>query len=108
MSDDLLVLHRAGDADPDGSKLRGVLSAHLAFERARSLREMIVYGLLAVSLPVWIAAARPEWLSAQLKTLALTAWLVTAIGLALAFVSERRWHHRCVALADQRRPRASS
>jgi hypothetical protein len=102
MREDLFLLHRSTDVDRDGSKLHGVLAAHLAFERARGVRELIVHGLLALSLPVWIAAARPEWMSADSKRLALAAWLVAAVGLVFAFGSERRWHRRCMALTEQR------
>jgi hypothetical protein len=108
MPQELVVLHRSADGELDGAKLRGVLSAHLALERARSVREAIVYGLLALSLPVWTAAARPEWLSPDSRRLALAAWLVTAMGLALAFVAERRWQRRCLWLTTERSARPPS
>ncbi|HVV17222.1 MAG TPA: hypothetical protein VHH90_08475 [Polyangia bacterium] len=102
MPEDFFLLHRSTDVDRDGSKLQGVLAAHLSFERARGVREVIVYGLLALSLPVWIAAARPRWMSADLNRLVLAAWLVAAVGLVLALVSERRWHRRCIEVTEQR------
>ena len=103
VAEDFFVLHRSTEADPDGSKLRSALDAHSSFERARGVRELIAYVVLALSLPVWIAAARPEWLSPDSRRLALTIWLVAAVGLVLTFISERRWHRRCVALIERRR-----
>lgn len=103
VAEDFVVLHRSADTDPDGSKLQNALDAHFSFERARGVRELVVYVVLVLSLPVWIAAARPDWLSPESRRLALTMWLVAAVGLILSFISERRWHRRCVAVIQQRR-----
>lgn len=108
VAEDFFVLHRSAEADPDGSKLRSALDAHFSFERARGVRELVAYVVLAVSLPVWIAAARPEWLSPDSRRLALTVWLVAAVGLVLTFISERRWHRRCVAHTERRAARPPS
>ena len=108
VAEDFFVLHRSADADPDGSRLRTALDAHFSLERARDLRGLVVYVVLVLSLPVWIAAARPDWLSAISRRLALTTWLVAAVGLVLTFVSERRWHRRCVTLTERRPARPPS
>jgi hypothetical protein len=103
MSKDLLVLHSSGDPAAAGSKLHDALAAHVALERARSLRDLALVVVVLLSVPVWLAAARPDWGWPGPRRLALTLWLVAAIGLVLAFVSERACQRRCLRVVTPRR-----
>jgi hypothetical protein len=105
MSRDLFVLHSSADPAPAGAKLYDALVAHAAAERARNLRDLSLVVLVVLSVPVWLAAARPEWVWPGPRRLVLTLWLVAAIGLVLAFVSERTWQRRCLRVVTPRRER---
>ena len=105
MAEDFVILHTSGQRDGDGSKLRGVLQTHMRLEHARGIRELAVGLVAALGLPVWIAAARPEWIAQGLRSFFLTAWFVSFVGLAMAAISERRWRAQLDrAVAPQRKP----
>lgn len=103
MSKDLFVLHSSADLAAAGSKLHEALAAHAAFERARNLRNLALCAVVILSVPVWLAAARPDWVWPGPRRLALTLWLVAAIGLVLAVVSERSYQRRCLRVVTRRR-----
>ena len=103
MSRNLFVLHSSAEPLPVGSKLHDALTAHAALERARSLRDLALVVVVMVSVPVWLAAARPEWICPGSRRFVLTLWLVAALGLVLAFVSERSWQRRCLRAVTRRR-----
>jgi hypothetical protein len=103
MAEDFAVLYRSADRDGDGSKLRGVLEAHLRMEHARGIRELAVGVLAVLGLPVWIAAARPEWIAQGLRSFSLTAWFVSFVGLAAAAISEWRWRRELDRLVARQR-----
>jgi len=103
MSRDLFVLHSSADPMPVGSRLHDALAAHAGLERARSLRDLALVAVVILSVPVWLAAARPEWSWAGPRRFVLTLWLVAALGLVLAFVSERSWQRRCLRAVTPRR-----
>ena len=102
MAEDLAVLYTSAENDRDGSKLRGVLQAHLAFEHARGIRELAVGLVAALGLPVWVAAVQPAWLAERLRTFVLAAWVVSFAGLVTAVILESRWRRRLVAATVHR------
>jgi len=61
---------------------------------------MVLWVVVVLGAPVWLAAARPDWMSPISRRLTLTLWLVAAIGLVVALVSERNWHRRCVEVVS--------
>ena len=102
MSQELFVLHSSADPDPTGSRLHTALAAHAGLERAQRLRDIALYVVVAVSAPVWLAAVRPEWSWPGPRRFALTLWVVAAIALLLAIVSERSWQRRCLRAVTPR------
>jgi peptidoglycan/LPS O-acetylase OafA/YrhL len=100
---DLFILHSSANAAFSGSKLREALAAQAGYERARSLRDTVLWVVVVLGAPVWLAAARPDWMSPTSRRLTLTLWLVAAVGLVLALVSERSWRRRCVEVVSGRR-----
>jgi hypothetical protein len=102
MPRELFVLHSSDPAHA-GSKLHDALAAHNGHERAQSVRDLALIVVVLLSVPVWVAAARPEWMWPGPRRLALTLWLVAAIGLVLAVVSERSWQRRCLRIVTPRR-----
>jgi hypothetical protein len=103
MTEDFAVLGTSGERDRDGSKLRGALETHLRLEHARGLRELSVGLVAALGLPVWVAAARPDWMARGLRTFVLTAWFVALVGLVTAAISEWRWRRRLDSFTGLRR-----
>ena len=72
---------------------------------------MVLWVVVVLGAPVWLAAARPDWMSPISRRLTLTLWLVAAVGLVLAFISERNWHRRCVEVVSgprEKQPAASA
>ncbi len=61
---------------------------------------MVLWVVVVLGAPVWLAAARPDWMSPMSQRLTLTLWLVAAVGLVLALVSERSWRRRCVEVVS--------
>jgi hypothetical protein len=93
MNDGFTTLAVSAD-DPGGVRLRGALTAQFAYERARALRELLVYVLAALSIPVWIAAAWPATVTADFRRLAVTVWVLCLASVLVALGSEWRWHRR--------------
>ena len=88
MKDEVVILRASQSADPGGARFHGAIQAHFAWERARGVRELVVYVLAILSAPVWLAAVRPQWLPAQMKDLALALWAVTFVGCVMAAWAE--------------------
>lgn len=80
--------------------MRKALGAHLKYEQAGGIRRLVSGIQLALGVPVWLSAARPGWVPADLRKLALAAWAVCLAGLLWTIAVEWRWHRRCVTLAD--------
>ncbi|HEY8211924.1 MAG TPA: hypothetical protein VIG99_30790 [Myxococcaceae bacterium] len=94
MEPDFIAFQPTAERDPDGSKLRGVLSAHFTLERARVQRAVLVHWLAALGVLVWLAAARPGWLPAGAHRLLLAGWAVSAAAAAATILREWRWRVR--------------
>jgi hypothetical protein len=95
--DDLVIFDGSSERDPDGSRLRGALQAAANREHARGMRELLVYLLAILSVPLWLSGVRPSWLSHDLRVLAATAWAVASVGLLFVLASEWRWARRRAA-----------
>ncbi len=100
MHEDLTVLHRSTASGSGRPQLRGILAVHLALDRARGWRETVGWLLLALSLPVWIAAFRPDWLPSDVRRLALASWFVVAVAFVISLVSESRCRRRLANVTD--------
>ncbi len=83
MPDDYIVVTELPGRDPDGSKLRRMLQAQAAMERAGLHRTRMVHLLAWVSAPLALAAARAGAVP-RLRALALAAWVTVAGALAIA------------------------
>ena len=92
MASDFIAFEASAERDPDGAKLRNVLNAHFALERARLHRAVLVHWLAVLSLPVWLAALRPGWPSPELRALLLVSWVLSALLAGASAV--REWHWR--------------
>jgi len=97
VKDDLVILRAPESRDPGDSRFRGVIEAHFAWERARGVRDLVIYILAILSAPVWLAAVRPQWLPAQVKDLALALWAVSFVGFLMAAASEWKWQRQRAA-----------
>jgi hypothetical protein len=91
---DFIAFEASTERDPDGSRLRDVLNAHFALERARQLRAVLVHWLAAFSLLVWLAAVRPGWPSVETNRGLLAGWALSALAATVAIVREWRWRVR--------------
>lgn len=89
LGDDLLVFRHDPARDPDGSKFRALLEAHVALQRVRTARERFtgIFLVVTVASTLSLAARGPTWL----QVLARVSWGFTAFGLAAATVAEWRW-----------------
>jgi hypothetical protein len=94
IGDDFVVFDVSPERDPDGSRLRRALEAAANREHARGLRELLIYLLAILSVPLWLCGVRPSWVSHDLRLLAATAWAVASVGLLLVLASEWRWARR--------------
>jgi peptidoglycan/LPS O-acetylase OafA/YrhL len=90
MSEEIIVLQPSREKDPDGSMLRGVLTAHFALEVAQARRVVLTCLLVVVSAIDAIVVAWPPR-SPLLRTLAVFGWIVCALGLLAAIRAERHW-----------------
>lgn len=89
--EEFIVFRHDHARDPDGSKFRGLVTAHLAFERARASRGLLVQVLfvvtVALALQLGAGVACPRWL----EVLVWAAWASTLVALAVTSLSESRW-----------------
>jgi hypothetical protein len=98
---DYIVVTQLGTRDPDGSKLRRMLQAQAAMERAQRLRSTMG-GLLAwLSAPLALVAARPAALLPGLRTAAVAAWAAGAGGLVIAALCSWTYGRRRASLEGE-------
>jgi hypothetical protein len=88
---DFIALKGSTVRDPDGSQLREAMTAHFALERARFVRIVWVHCIAALSVPVWLLAFWPQWLSPAGRTLVLVSWAVSVLAAVGARAAEWRW-----------------
>jgi hypothetical protein len=89
-----------GTGSGAGVSLRAALGAHLKYEHASGIRRLVSGLQIALSVPVWLSAARPAWVPPDLQRLVLAAWAVCLGGLLWTLAFEWRWHRRCVSLVE--------
>lgn len=92
MAGGFIVVRPSPERDPDGSKLRETLQVQLAIERAHSVRELMVYVVAWLSVPMgllafWRGAPGP-------RNLVLAAWATSLAGVLVAGASEWKHHRR--------------
>jgi hypothetical protein len=76
------------------------LAAHFSYEHAAGIRRLVGGLQIALSLPVWLAAVRADWIHSDLRRFFLAIWVVCFGTFLWAIFVEWRWHRRCVELAD--------
>jgi hypothetical protein len=81
---DYIVVTQLGARDPDGSKLRRMLQAQAAMERAQRVGTRMGRFLAWLSAPLALAAARPAAMLPGLRAAAVAAWATGAGGLVIA------------------------
>lgn len=80
--------------------LRVLLVAQITYERARRIREHLLFLLTSVSIAVWVAAAWPVLLNATLRTAALDGWVLMFVATLSAVFVEKFWHRRSTQALD--------
>jgi len=91
---DYIAFEASPERDPDGSRLRDVLNAHYTLERVRFHRAVLFHWTAVLSLPVWLVALRPGWLSPEARRLLLVSWALSALLAAASAIRERWWRAR--------------
>jgi hypothetical protein len=98
-SQDFIAFQVDPARDPDGSGFRQVLTAHLAYERARAWRLLLVQVLLVLTVMLggsWVARGpSADWLDVLLQT----AWAISLLTLGCTWCSELLWRaqrERCL------------
>jgi hypothetical protein len=84
--------------------LKAALAAHLRYEHAGGVRRIVSRLQIALGVPVWLSAARADWIPSDLRRLVLAAWVVSFAGLLWAGFVEWRCHRRCIRLAEAPSP----
>ena len=82
---------RTPEDDPDGSRLRHTLESHLAYERARDVRRILLHMLLFPGMALWASCTWPSLVGERLRGFALYAWALGCVVLLFAAASEWRW-----------------
>jgi hypothetical protein len=85
---------------PNPPALRGMLEAHLRYEHACGIRRLVGAALIALSVPVWLSAARPSWFGPDVRRFTLAGWAVCFVALLAAAGAEWRWYRGCMILTD--------
>ena len=98
--DEFIVFRVDPERDPDGTKFRALLTAHLAYERARGFRLLLIQVFLVVTLALGVQLVTrlpsPHWLEVLLRA----AWAIVLVALATTTFSEwrcRAERERCLA-----------
>jgi hypothetical protein len=94
----------AKERDPDGKLLREALRVQAALERARAVRNLLLYGLAASGAPLWLVTLWPELGSRGLRAPALVAWASCLAGLALQLPVEWTLRRRRSEYVDRLDP----
>jgi hypothetical protein len=97
----LLALKLSKTRDPDGVSLRGVLELHVEIERARRGRQVLVYVLGGLGVPVWLSAALPDVLPKTARSFSLAAWAVCFLCAGSVLISEWRLRKKQALLIEK-------
>jgi hypothetical protein len=93
--------------EPDGASLRRLLEAHVVCERMASAKRASLHLLAVVGIVVWLGAAWPSLISAQLLDAALALWALLLFLAILATVEEWLWQRKVARYrAEQQRKSA--
>ena len=88
MPEELLAVKLPTTGDPDGASLRGVLQLHVEIDRARRGRQVLLYVLGVLGVPMWLSAALPDFLPKTVRSFSLAAWAVCFLCSAWALAFE--------------------
>jgi hypothetical protein len=100
MADDYIVVTRLRERDPDGAKLRRMLQAQAALERAQQLRARMVHFMAWASAPLAVVAARTTAVPG-LRAIALGAWVTAAGALVIAAAAAWSYGRKCASLRGE-------
>src|SRR5262249_54037201 len=87
------------ESDPDGSKLRELLHAHVACAEIQELRAYLLPFVIVAAIPLWIVACRPASFQGGIRVLVLALWAIGAVAVTVARILEwwcRRRVNRCL------------
>jgi hypothetical protein len=101
---DYIVVTLSERRDPDGSKVQRVLTTHFAYERSRTIRNLLVHLLAATSVLVWRQAVWAIRMIPEGRAVALAAWAVAFAGLAVTATSAWHWRWRRGRYLSDRQP----
>lgn len=93
MAEGFIVFRPSPERDPDWSKFRETLQVQLAIERAHSVRELMVYVVAWLSVPMGLLAFWRD-APASPRSLVLAAWATSLAGVLIAGASEWKHHRR--------------
>ena len=98
---DYIVVTQLGTRDPDGSKLRRMLQAQAAMERAQRLRTQMGRLLAWLGAPLALVASRPTATMPGLRAAAVAAWATGAGGLVIAALCTWTYGRRRASLQGE-------
>ena len=101
MPEKLLAMKISPAGDTDRASLRKVLELHAEIDRARGGRQLLVFVLAALGVPVWLSAALPGFLPKTVRSFSLAAWAVCLLCLALVLASEWRLRRKQALLIEK-------
>ena len=101
MLDDFITVNSTPHNDPGRVKLRGVLRAQAAIERAQAFRDLLLHLVAVASIPLALVAARPTGPLAGLRPLTLAGWLTCLTALIVASLCEWKYRRKRAALMDE-------
>lgn len=91
---DVIEFRLSPKHDPDGSRVRQLITAHYDCERARALRDALAHALALASLLLAPCAVWPDRLLPPLRVSVLVVWAACAVALTIAAAFEWRCHRK--------------
>jgi hypothetical protein len=92
-TDDLIFFVPSKERDPEGSKLRRLLHAHIACGEVHEVRQWLLRAVILMTVPVWILARWPSSLPDRVRSVALASWVVGSAAVAVALILELWCRH---------------
>ncbi len=101
MIDDFISINSTPQNDPGRARLRGVLQAQAAVERAQAFRDLLLHLVAAASIPLGLIVALPAGPLAAVRPITLAGWLTCLTALVVASLCEWKYRRRRAALTDE-------
>jgi hypothetical protein len=94
MMDGFIALRASPERDPEGTAVRAILDAHLAYQRTKAARYFWVHLLAMLGAAGWICVLMPRIVPVEVRELVVALWGACGVVVLAMLAVELKWWRR--------------